>query len=192
MTTKPLEEFEKLNTTTESIYDLEGLDVLIILEDGTNLTSWEDVEHIYDVIYVSEDLSDCDNLDEKYAFMTSLRAIVATGVSDNLTSMKETFHQCESLTVISSLAQWVVSNVESMYMIFRDCKSLRDISPLKDWDVSKVCDMASLFGGCHSLCDISPLKEWNTSNAGYMGGMFWKCKSLTDISPLRDWDVSNT
>ena len=39
-----LKEFERLNTTTESIHDLKGHKVLIILNDGTNLTSWEDVE----------------------------------------------------------------------------------------------------------------------------------------------------
>ena len=37
MTSEYLEEFEKLNTTTDSIYDLEDCEVLIILSDGTNL-----------------------------------------------------------------------------------------------------------------------------------------------------------
>ena len=50
-------EFEQLNTTTSSIYDLGDLEVLIILKDGTNLTSWMDVEDKNDVLYVSEDLS---------------------------------------------------------------------------------------------------------------------------------------
>ena len=52
MTSKYLEEFEKLNTTTESIYELEDNDVLIILEDGTNLTEWNDVNDVNDIIYV--------------------------------------------------------------------------------------------------------------------------------------------
>ena len=43
MTSKYLKEFEELNTTTDSIYDLGDYEVLIILKDGTNLTSWDDV-----------------------------------------------------------------------------------------------------------------------------------------------------
>ena len=35
-----LYDFEHLNTTTESIYELRDFNVLIILTDGTNLTNW--------------------------------------------------------------------------------------------------------------------------------------------------------
>ena len=40
MASKHLEKFEEKNTTTDSIYDLEDNDVLVILNDGTNLTNW--------------------------------------------------------------------------------------------------------------------------------------------------------
>ena len=39
MTSKYLEEFEKLNTTTESIYELGDLEVLIILKIGMRVFS---------------------------------------------------------------------------------------------------------------------------------------------------------
>lgn len=39
MTSKYLKEFEELNTTTDSIYDLGDLEVLILLKNGRNLTS---------------------------------------------------------------------------------------------------------------------------------------------------------
>ena len=45
MISKQLREFELLNTVSESIYELNGLRVLIILKDGSNLTSWDDVEN---------------------------------------------------------------------------------------------------------------------------------------------------
>jgi hypothetical protein len=43
MTGKCLKEFERLNTTVRSIYNLEDNKVFIVLEDATNLTDWEDV-----------------------------------------------------------------------------------------------------------------------------------------------------
>lgn len=88
-----LEEFEELNTTCDSIYDLGDFKVLIILEDGTNLTDWEYVEYKEEVIYISEDLSDCSDLSEKYKGFSYLKGIVAFGVADNVKSMRGMF--CE-------------------------------------------------------------------------------------------------
>ena len=56
MIRKELREFEMLNTTTQSIYELNEFNVLIILKDGSNLTSWDFVDNMDDVIYVTEDL----------------------------------------------------------------------------------------------------------------------------------------
>ena len=60
--TEFLNEFEQLNSKTNTIYDLEEYEVLIILNDGTNLTSWDDVEDKDDILYVSEDLTDVEDL----------------------------------------------------------------------------------------------------------------------------------
>ena len=54
MTYECLKEFEKLNTTTKSIYDLGNLKVLIILKDGTNLTSWDDVKYKSDIYMLAK------------------------------------------------------------------------------------------------------------------------------------------
>ena len=45
LTSEYLKEFEKLNTTTKSIFELENHKALIILKDETNLTRWEDVKN---------------------------------------------------------------------------------------------------------------------------------------------------
>ena len=50
LTSEYLKEFESLNITTESIFDLGKHNVLIILEDGTNLTDWADVKNKKDII----------------------------------------------------------------------------------------------------------------------------------------------
>ena len=53
MISKELREFEMLNTTTQSIYELNELNVLIILKDGSNLTSWDFVDDKEDIIYIT-------------------------------------------------------------------------------------------------------------------------------------------
>ena len=91
MTNKYLKEFEKLNTTTESIYDLGDLKVLIILKDGTNLTDWKDVENKKDIIYVSEDLTNHTCLKENYKGLKSLKAIVTSDLPDKITELNSMF-----------------------------------------------------------------------------------------------------
>ena len=97
MTSRYLKEFEKLNKTTKSIHDLGDFKVLIILKDGTNLTDWKDVKDKKNIIYVSEDLSDCTNLHLKYGGFESLKAIIAPEISDELTDMSWMFEDCSSL-----------------------------------------------------------------------------------------------
>ncbi len=188
---EPIYQFQEMNTTCESIYDLRYLDVLIILKDGTNLTSWDDVSDRSEVLFVSENLSNKDDLTEKYKDLSSLKAIVTSELSDNVTSMKDMFFGCFSLVDISSLKDWDVSNVCDMNGLFKECNRLNDISALENWDVSKVSSMNSMFENCFSLGSISPLMHWNTQNLCDMGHIFDDCHSLEDISGLRYWDVGN-
>lgn len=205
-----LEDFERLNTTTKSIYDLEDNNVLIVLKNGTKLTDWEDVEDVDDVLYVSEDLSGFEDLRGKYNSFYYLKVVVASGVTNevkslglmfascmdlksilvlnwdlsNVVDMRNMFSGCNSLNDISSLSDLDVGNVEDMGGMFNFCKSLTDISALSDWDVSNVSKMRSMFGCCESLNDISALSDWNVCNVENMEFMFDYCKSLSDISPL--------
>ncbi len=191
MESKYLKEFEELNTTCKSIYDLGDFDVLIILKDGTNLTSWDDVEDKCDVIYVSENLSSYTNLKGKYRFFRSLKAIVACGVTDKVTDMGDMFCGCKALADISSLKSWDVSNVRNMDGMFADCRTLADLSPLGLWDVSSVRSLEMMFFFCKGLRDISPLANWNLSslNASYAGGMFEGCSYSLDFSLIKGVDV---
>ena len=213
-----LEHFEELNVTTDSIYDLEDNEVLIILKDGSNLTSWGDVDNREDILYLSEDLSNCTNLSEKYLYLTSLKSIVAFGVTDNVTNMEkmfqgcsslielvgfdewktsnvtnmsQIFYNCHSLADLSYLSKWDTSNVTNMEQMFSDCSSLVDLSPLADWDISQVSSMKDMFQNCDSLVDLSPLANWDTSKVSLMYGMFCYCSSLVDLSPLANWDTSS-
>ena len=190
------ESFEKLNTTTNTIYDLEDVPVLIILKDGTNLTSWDDVEwqldkygqkYNTDVLYVCEDLSNEYDLTNKYKGLKSLRSIEILGISDKTKSMKSMFEGCTSLVGISSLVNLDVSNVENMMSMFEDCESLFDLSGLKNWDISNVSNMSYMFQNCKSLENLANLKKWNIYNVKDMGYIFSGCVSLTNLSDLKNW-----
>ena len=190
LTSKYLKEFEKLNTTTESIFDLEGNNVLIILKDGTNFTSWEDVQNKEDIIYVSENLARKRNLKEKYAGLKSLKGIVTPKINKKITNMSRMFDGCTSLTDISSLQNWNTQQVTTMSGMFRGCTTLTDISSLQNWNINKDITLSYMFDSCTSLSDITSLENWNTSKVTLMNRMFRGCTSLVDLSPLSNWDIS--
>ena len=185
-----LEEFEKLNVTTDNIYDLGKFDVLIILKDGTNLTTWSDVDNKSDVLYVSENLSSRWNLSRLYSGLTSMKAVVITGFPTDIKNAEGMFKSCESLVDISTLKDCDVSGVKNMRAMFHGCKSIKDFSPLRDWDVSNVTNMQGMFNSCRSLSDLECLRDWDVSNVTNMNHMFYSCWGLDDLSALRNWDVS--
>ena len=185
------QEFNEMNTTTSSIYDLEGHEVIIILKDGTNLTNWDDVTDKSEVIYIIEDISKYTDLRWKYEHFESLKSIKTLGSTNQLTNISLLFKGCYSLVDISSLVNWDVSNITEMGEMFALCLSLTNLHALKEWDVSNVKEMNRMFSNCMSLNDISPLANWVVSNVEDMIRMFYNCMSLNDISPLANWDVSN-
>lgn len=184
-------QFEDLNTTTSSIYNLGDLEVLIILKDGTNLTSWADVTDKSDVLYVSEDVSGKNYLSNKYSGLESLKSIIIRGVTDYVSSINFMFESCCSLEYVFGMDTWNTSNLESMSGTFNDCLSLRDISFLESLDVSNVKSFAGVFQGCISLEDISPLESWDVSNAEIMHAAFGICSNLKSLKGLESWDIRN-
>lgn len=185
-----LYDFEHLNTTTESIYELGDVNVLIILTNGTNLTSWSQVENREDIMYISEDLFGETFLEGRYKGMVNLKAIVTFGVG-NIASTKDMFAGCESLVEIASLNKWDVSLVTDTSNMFKGCSSLENITPLASWNMSNVIDMSCMFMGCSSLEDVTALAEWNVGHVDDMHYLFADCVNLKDISALEKWDVGN-
>ena len=185
-----LYDFEHLNTTTESIYELGDVNVLIILTNGTNLTSWSQVENRADIMYISEDLFGETFLEGRYKDMVNLKAIVTFGVG-NIASTKDMFSGCESLVEIASLNKWDVSLVTDTSNMFKGCSSLENITPLASWNMSNVIDMSCMFMGCSSLEDLTALAEWDVGHVDDMHYLFADCVHLKDISALENWDVGN-
>lgn len=188
---KYFNEFEELNTTTSSIYDLGDLKVLIILKDGTNLTSWNDVDDKKDVLYVSEDLSGRKYVTHEYTNLESLKSIIVKGISKEVEDLSFMFTNCYSLEYVLGFDSWNFSNIENMWGMFMNCSLLSDISFLQHLDVSNVLNMEGIFQNCISLTDISPLKSWDVSNVRNMHAMFCLCSNLTALNGLESWDVNN-
>lgn len=185
-----LNDFEHLNTTTQSIYELGEFNVLIVLKDGTNLTSWDYVENKEDVVFISEDLFGETLLEGRYKNFVNLKAVVTIGVG-NIVSTKDMFSGCVSLEEISSLDTWDVSLVDDVSNMFKGCSSLEDLSALANWNTSSIIDMSCMFMGCSSLEDLSPLANWNVSHVDDMHYLFADCVNLKNISALGNWDVRN-
>ena len=101
------------------------------------------------------------------------------------------FYDCESLTNISGLSEWVLFENINLYQMFYNCLSLVDISPLSKWNAGNITSMGYMFGGCTLLIDLTPLTDWDVSNVTNIASLFRDNTSLVNISPLADWDVSN-
>lgn len=206
-------EFEKLNTTTDSIFDLGDLDVLIILKDGTNLTNWDEVTDKEDIIYISEDLTNKIDLSHRYEGLKNLKVVEILGDTSKVKFTKAMFSYCYSLIGISSLNKLDMSNVVDTTSMFEGCGSLVDISSFINWNVSKVTNMSRMFSLCVSLKNLNALKNWDVSNVENMSEMFdgpipdysycgpldldeynelfEEKGSLLNLNGLNKWDVAN-
>ena len=107
--------------------------------------------------------------------------------TSNVTSMKEMFAYCSSLTSLD-LSNFDTSRVTSMDDLFWQCESLTDLD-LSGFNTSNVTDMSGMFYGCSSLTSLK-LSNFNTSNVTDMRFMFYNCSSLTDLD-LSGFNTSN-
>ena len=199
-----LKDFEDLNTTTPSIYDLGDYEVLIVLKDGTNLSSWDDVEYLRDILYISEDLSDVGNLSKYYYEKTNqnylnfhinpfrkLKAIVAQNVESDVNFLGYMFYKLDNITTISGLDSWDTRNVVNMKFLFGECKNLEVVSGIESIDIGNVRNMNSMFYGCEKLSNFNSLKSWDVKNVLDMDYMFAMCSSFNDLTPVLDWDIND-
>lgn len=198
-----LKDFENLNTTTPSIYDLGDHEVLIVLKDGTNLSSWDDVEYLRDILYISEDLSAVCDLSSYYYEKASpsysdfhispfrkLKAIVAQNVQSDVISLEYMFYKLGNITTISGLNSWNTSNVVDMRFLFAECKNLEVVSGIESIDIGNVRNMNSIFYGCEKLSNFNSLKSWDVKDVLDMDYMFAGCSSFNNLAPILDWDIN--
>ena len=102
--------------------------------------------------------------------------------TQNVTNMAAMFNGCKSLTTIPQLNTQNVTNMNSM---FNGCKSLTTIPQL---NTQNVTDIAYMFQSCINLTTIP---ELNTQNVTRMSGMFLSCTNLTTIPELNTQNVTD-
>lgn len=107
---------------------------------------------------------------------TSVDDLIQPSDTENVTTMRYMFNNCNNLTTIP---QFNTSKVTDMNNMFYFCKALTSIPQL---DTSNVTAMNSMFTECSNLTSIPQL---NTSKVTDMSGMFYSCTKLTTI-PLLD------
>lgn len=173
--------FETLNTTTNSIYDLGEYDILIILNDGTNITSWAEIflsEIPYeDIIFISEDLSKTDNLEKRYfdeyiSYDVEYDDYYLEG--ENKRPCHAEVYSCGNKfkNVVAIVCQNLNSDIESIDYMFTCCESLTTISGLDTWNTSNLKSMRYTFAGCESLENIANLADLDTSSLEDISSIF--------------------
>ena len=194
MNTDYLKDFEEMNNTTENVFDLGESGLLIILKDGTNFTSWEDIYDFDDVLYISEDLSKLEGSSKSH-LCDNAEVIIIKNYTDSLQfgfykkSIKSLFSKFDSLIAFYAI-NWDISKEIDIRNMFFHCHSLEYVF-LENWDTSNVETFWGMFAGCCSLKTLDGLENFDLSSAVKMESMFESCFSLEDVSFASDWDMSN-
>ena len=101
----------------------------------------------------------------------------------NLDYMFNSYVKLEEL----DLTGWNTSNVTSMNNTFFNCQKLSEIKGIENWDTSKLKSLSMTFYGCGNLSNL-PIDNWNTSKLEKCNGIFAGTK-LTS-APVGNWDLS--
>jgi len=191
-------EFENLNNACNSIYDLGDNQVLIILKDGRNITSWDNIsEHYYnDIKFISEDLSNSSDLSSRYNNISddissdngydfynlfkNIEAVVIRNINYSVNDLSSMFYDCTNLKTITGLQTWDTSNVVNMSGMFMNCRNLKSFDQLKYLDTHNVKDMTFMFSYNEQLENASFMENWDVSNLEDMTGMF-RGSNISDL-----------
>lgn len=138
-----LREFEELNTTTKNIYELGKYDVLVILENGKNITKHDFLKYGHEIKYISIDLS-------KYPYLSSLNSI----------NSKNTIIK-NKIKVEAIVALNLPADEEDVSNLFESNFNLKTISGLDTWNTDNITNMNRLFARCEKLETINGLESWN-------------------------------
>lgn len=194
-----LVDFEKLNTTTKSIYELGDTNCLIILKNGENLTDFSEVKDLTDIIYISQDLSGENDLSsyffhKKFSFsrygdnlLKNVKVIVALNVQSSVTSLKFMFYDLKSLKTVSGLDSWDTSNISDLSGMFAYCTNLETVNGLESFDVGNVKNMQYMFKRCEKIKNIGVIKDWKINDECEFEKMFEGCSVFVKMEFYSNW-----
>ena len=118
-----------------------------------------------------EDTADMTSMRNMFASCYSLTSVPAMDTS-KVTDMNGMFQSCSKLTSVPAMD---TSKVTSMGSMFYSCSKLTSVPAM---DTSKVTSMFAMFSSCSKLTSVPAM---DTSNVAYMGSMFSSCSSLAEI-----------
>lgn len=107
---------------------------------------------------------------------------------DGVSTFREMFEFCTSLTQIPGIENWKTGNITDMTLMFDMGTDYGPITAdLSSWDTSNVTNMAVMFYGAESF--NSNLSRWDTSNVTTMEHMF--CGAVSFTGNVSTWDTGN-
>lgn len=109
--------------------------------------------------------------------------------TSNLTTMKDLFRYCSSLTSIEGTNTWDVSNVRSALRCFDGCTKLTELD-LSNWNASNCVSFNNFLNDCYALQTVN-LFNMNTSGVMDFSYMFKDCDKLSTIIGINNLDVTS-
>jgi len=111
-------------------------------------------------------------------------------ITENVTSMAETFRNCKNIKSFDFLSSLDVSNVTTMSHMFNG-SSLNGEIDLSKWDVSSLTNVDGMFGGNdESRLHKINLSNWNAPNLTSIRNMFGYNNAITELD-ITNWNVPN-
>lgn len=140
--------------------------------------------------FTGSDTSAVTSMRDMFTLCKSLTAITwGSGFkTDNVVDMNNMFANCNVLTSLD-LSKFNTSKVQNMRQMFVNCESLKTVN-LSGLDTHLVTDMYSMFAGCQKLEKLD-LSTWKTGQVTDMGRMFNNCKVLTSLTFGSKFNTSN-
>lgn len=111
--------------------------------------------------------------------------------TSNIMSYRAMFSTCQRLLNVD-LTKVPVNNVndKDFAQFFYNCNALTTINGIKDYLKDGVINLQAFFSGCSSLSGKLDVSEWVTINATTTNTTFYNCSGLTEID-MSGWDTPN-
>ena len=109
--------------------------------------------------------------------------------TENLTSTKNMFASCTSLTNVN-MAEWNMTNVTDTSYMFNGCTKLVSVSGMDTLQFNNLTNTSYMFQNCSSLDKINGINKWNVTTITNASYMFKGCSKVYRIN-LSNLDLSN-